>query len=482
MKKALLAICCVSALAMGLLLGGAALAQSGLPVFTQLAENASPAVVNISTVTVYEGGPSGEFNFEFHGEMEPFNEFFDQFEDFFNSPYHNQPFSQESLGSGFIISADGYIVTNFHVIEGADEVKVNLQGLNREGQSFDAEIIGRDQETDLALLKIETDQELPVLSFGDSEALRVGEWVMAIGNPFGLDHTVTAGIVSAKGRIIGSGPYDDYIQTDASINPGNSGGPLLNMNGEVIGINTAIVASGQGIGFAIPSNMAQNVINQLRDHQSVERGWIGVTIQELDGDSARALGLDETRGALVASVLEGQPAEEAGMLVGDVIISVNGQDITDTSDLLRKIADLPPGESASITVWRGGEAVTLTIVLGRRDLAQQSEEEEQQPAVEEPQSETAALGLSMRPLNQNEAMALGMPQPVGLLILGVDPNSPAIAADVRPGDVILAVNQQAVDSVQAFNQAIEAATHQRGVAMLLMMRGGTNVFRTIPLQ
>ncbi|HKK34230.1 MAG TPA: trypsin-like peptidase domain-containing protein, partial [Desulfomicrobiaceae bacterium] len=301
-------------------------AAFGLPDFTDLARDAGKAVVNISTVKHSEGPSKRDFRRFFGDQKEgPLGDFFEQFERFFGD--RMQPREQRSLGSGFIISEDGYIVTNNHVIEGADEVRVNLQGGNGAGDSFEAELVGADKETDLALLKIEAEEKLPVLRFGDSEELDVGQWVMAIGNPFGLDHTVTAGIISAKGRTIGAGPYDNFLQTDASINPGNSGGPLLNLDGEVIGINTAIIATGQGIGFAIPSSMAKEVISQLKNYKKVRRGWIGVTIQDVDENTATALGLDAPKGALVSGVQPGDPADKGGVQTGDVIIAVDGSTI-----------------------------------------------------------------------------------------------------------------------------------------------------------
>jgi serine protease Do len=302
---------------------------------------------------------------------------------------------------------------------------------------------------------------------------------MAIGNPFGLDHTVTAGIVSAKGRIIGSGPFDDFIQTDASINPGNSGGPLINLDGEVVGINSAIIASGQGIGFAIPSTMAERIIGQLKEHKKIKRGWIGVTIQDVDENAAKALGLDEPKGALVSSVMEGQPAAKGGVKTGDVIVEVNGEAVDSSSDLLRRIASLAPGDKAHLKVWRKGTTKRLTVVLGERDtklLAQQGQGDQGD------QGQVAqVLGLSARPVTDKEAQALGLEAAQGLLVTQVDGDSAAAQADVRPGDVILEVNQQAVSTVEAMRSVVEHDGKDKGVVMLLIKRQGQNVFRTIPL-
>ena len=320
---------------------------NGLPSFVELAKKCGPAVVNINTVKMVEVGNPMEDFFNFHGNgrggINPFEEFFKQFNENGrgNNNHPKQKRKTGSLGSGFIISEDGYVVTNNHVVASADEITIKLQN---DGKDYPAKIIGRDKETDLALLKIETGKKLPYLEFANSNKAEVGAWVLAIGNPFGLGHTVTKGIISAKGRIIGAGPFDNFIQTDASINPGNSGGPLIDLDGRVIGINTAIIASGQGIGFAIPSNMAKSVIDQLKTDHKVSRGWLGVTIQDADAKTAKALGLKEKTGALVNSVNPKDPAAKGGMKVGDVILKVNGEKIDNTNDLLRTIAALPPGK------------------------------------------------------------------------------------------------------------------------------------------
>lgn len=449
-------------------------AMAALPEFTALAEKAGGAVVNISTVKIVERGNNQmkEF-FRFHQRGNPFEDFFNQFEPFFRMRPDQRPRKERSLGSGFIISKDGFIVTNNHVIANADEISVNLQGVD---EPLPATIIGRDPETDLALLKIDADHDLPVLTFGDSDKTKVGQWVMAIGNPFGLDHTVTAGIVSAKGRFLNSGPFDDFIQTDASINPGNSGGPLLNLHGEVIGINTAIIASGQGIGFAIPSDMARKVITQLKENKKVSRGWLGVTIQNVDDNTAKALEMDEPRGALIASVLPGEPADEGGIKAGDVIIGVNGEDVDDANDLLRQIAGIAPGEKAKITVWRNGDDKTLRVTLGERKtdkLAQQGRPEQTQPA--------EALGLSLRPVDPREARALGMDVAQGLLVTSVAQGSPAQESEIRPGDVILQANQQLVNSVDDFKDILDGDAKDKGVLLLLIQRQGQSVFRTLTL-
>ncbi|MFW5722114.1 MAG: DegQ family serine endoprotease [Desulfohalobiaceae bacterium] len=454
------------------LLCGTAAAE--LPEFSDLARTAGSAVVNVSTVKTVEGSQRMErfFNQIPPGQENPFRDFFDQFERFFGDQ-QGPPRQQSSLGSGFIISSDGFVVTNNHVIEGADEIIVNLRG---DKESVEAELVGRDPETDLALLKIKVDRDLPTLSFGDSQKMDIGNWVLAIGNPFGLDHTVTAGIISAKGRVIGSGPYDDFIQTDASINPGNSGGPLLNLDGEVVGINTAIVATGQGIGFAIPSNLAKDVIDQLKKYKKVKRGWLGVTIQNVDQNTAKALGLDEPGGALVSSVQPGDPADQAGIRTGDVVLAINGQPIDDAGDLTRQVGALDPGERIELTLWRDNSTKKVRMTLGERDLAQTAEGPDQE---QEPRDQ--ALGLQLRPVTEREAEALGMDTARGLLVAGVADGSLAAQNDIRPGDVVLEANGQTVDSVGEFRQVLETDARQKGVVMLLLKRRGQNFFVTIPM-
>ncbi|WP_027179133.1 DegQ family serine endoprotease [Maridesulfovibrio bastinii] len=462
-----------------LLLPSAVLASNNLPDFVNLAKSTGQAVVNINTVkTVEVSSPNIPDLFRFHGQNSPFEDFFKQFNERFkgNSPKHKQ--KQGSLGSGFLISKDGYIVTNNHVIASADEIHVKLHD---NGKDYPAKIVGRDKEADLALIKIKTDKDLPHLDFGDSDNSQVGEWVLAIGNPFGLGHTVTKGIISAKGRIIGAGPFDDFIQTDASINPGNSGGPLINMNGQVIGINTAIIASGQGIGFAIPSNMAKNVIEQLKSGKKVHRGWLGVTIQNVDENTAKALKMEKPAGALVNSVNEGDPADKGGMKVGDVIIKVDGEKVADTNALLRKIAILTPGTKAEITVWRKGREKDLTITLGERgDKGLVAENNlPNAPAKDE---SIDKLGIAVRPVTRDtEAKALGMKKPHGLIIVGVKDDSVAQDAGLRPGDVILEANQKSVDSVDSLKSIVNSASSKRGL-LLLMRRQGHNSFLTIEIK
>ncbi len=450
-----------------------------LPDFTELAETSGPAVVNISTVKMVKSQPNMQQFFRQGPKgQEPFGDFFEQFERFFGQQGGGGvPREQRSLGSGFVLSADGYIVTNNHVIEGADSIKVNLLADKNGERSFDAEVIGTDKETDLALLKIKADITLPFLTFGDSDALKVGQWVMAIGNPFGLDHTVTAGIVSAKGRTIGAGPYDNFIQTDASINPGNSGGPLINLDGQVIGINSAIVASGQGIGFAIPSTSAKQVIAQLKEFKSVKRGWLGVSIQDVDANSAKALGLAEARGALVSSVTAGDPAEKAGIKSGDVIVAVEGVDVNSAGDLTRKIGDLLPGVKITLSVWREGKIIKLPLVLGERNAEKVAQGGQSKP---DAQGEDV-LGLVVRPVTEAEAQALELDSASGLLVVEVSEGSLAAKNGMAAGDVILEANGKTVNTVKALRDVVDSDGKAKGVVMLLIKRQGRNVFRTVPL-
>jgi serine protease Do len=328
--------------------------------FSSVAEMAIPAVVNIRIIkTAKSSGRSfRDFQREPFGKDDGIKEFFKRF--FGQHP--DRDFRPRSLGSGFVIDKAGYVVTNNHVLEDADTIQVIL----KDEKVYEAKIIGRDANTDIALIKIQSDEDLAVLKIGDSDALKVGQWVVAIGNPFGLQHTVTAGIVSAKGRIIKSGPYDDYIQTDASINPGNSGGPLLNMNGEVIGINTMIFAGGNGIGFAIPVNMANDIVAQLKESGEVTRGWLGVSIQDVPNDLAEYLDIQGHKGAMVADVVPGDPADKAGIQPKDIIVEVQGQKVEDSRELLRLVAGLDVGESVKVKVLRNGKPRNFRVKVAKR--------------------------------------------------------------------------------------------------------------------
>jgi len=437
------------------LMGDAAIAKAArvqmIPEsFSSLAENAKPGVVNIRTVKLMKGG--GRVFKHFFGQQgNPFednNQFQDFFERFFGDDLNKdyKDYKQRSLGSGFLLDSDGYIVTNNHVIEDADKIKVKLS----EGTEYDAEVVGRDSKTDLALIKIPSIKGLKALPIGDSELLKVGEWVVAIGSPFGLEQTVTAGIVSAKGRIIGSGPYDDFIQTDASINPGNSGGPLLNMNGEVIGINTAIVAQGQGIGFAIPINMAKNIIDQLKNQGEVTRGWLGVGIQDITEDIAEYYNVDKEKGVLITEVFEGDPAEQAGIKAKDIIVAVDGKQVTSTRDLSLLIANTSVGKKTAIDIIRDGKRMTKYVTIAKRNDTESTFSSHTQ------QKSDYTLGLKIANLTPELAEKYGHKKgDKGVLVVDIQQGGKAEAASIQQGDLIKEVNRVSINSVDEFNNEVD---------------------------
>ena len=373
------------------------------------------------------------------GKDDPFEDFFDKFfgED------NQREFKQRSLGSGFILDKKGYIVTNHHVVENADEIQVIL----KDGQEYDAKVVGRDANTDLALIKIKAPNDLPVVTFGSSAKLKVGQWVVAIGSPFGLEHTVTAGIVSAKGRVIGSGPYDDFIQTDASINPGNSGGPLINMQGEVVGINTAIIAGGQGIGFAIPIDMAKGIIAQLREHGNVTRGWLGVVIKDIDDELADYFGISDRKGALVIDVVPDDPADKAGIEPKDIIVAVNGQPVDSSRDLTRMIADVGVGDVADIKVIRNGKPINFKVTIAKRDDAKVARRGREEPEKDE-------LGVQVAEITPEIAQRFNIKETGQVIVVDVEAGSKGAKAGLRTGDMIKEVNHQNITSVDDYLNAI----------------------------
>ncbi len=448
----------------GLLLGSGlpmATAAKNAPVrmvpqnFSALAETVSPAVVHIRVVkTVKSEGPAlGPFNRNPFGGNK-------QFRDFFGhrfGPQRRPEFKQPGLGSGFIIDKAGYIVTNNHVVDGADSIKVIL----KDETEYNAEVIGRDPVTDIALIKIEAKHDLPSVPLGSSDNLKVGEWVTAIGSPFGLQYTVTAGIVSAKGRAIGSGPYDDFIQTDASINPGNSGGPLINMQGQVVGINTMIIAGGQGIGFAIPIDLAKGVVTQLKTSGQVTRGWLGITIQDLKGQLAEYYGVSGKTGVLVASVVPGDPADQAGIQPKDIITEINGEKVTSSRNLTQLAANLGVGDTARVTILRNGKSKTLEIQIGKRPMSMASASESRQ---KEKQGE---YGFKVADLTPEMARRFNIEKTSGVIVVGVIPNSQADAAGVQQGDLIIEINHKDIGSVKDFKALIDQPNKADGINLLV---------------
>lgn len=427
--------------------------------FSEIADKASPSVVNISTVRKRVSTAPG-------GSQMPFNDpnMREFFERYFNGPMPRRQFKQHSMGTGFIIEPSGLIVTNNHVVEGADDIKVKMSN----GKEYEAKIIGTDPKTDIALIKIKAKVNLPHLELGDSGKLKVGDWLVAIGNPFGLEHTVTAGILSARGRVIGAGPYDDFLQTDTSINPGNSGGPLLNLAGEVIGINTAIVPSGQGIGFAIPADLAKGIVDQLKDNGKVVRGWLGVMIQGITPELAKSFDLDETYGALVADVTENGPAEKAGIKRGDVIVGFDGKKVEESSDLPAMVAGTPVGSRIDVEVIRNGKEKTIQVKLGELEDRRQAS----LPV------KNGGLGLDVTDLTPELAKRLGLSENKGVVITKIREGSPAGESQLKPGDLIMEINRNKVENTREYRKATDDIEEGDSV-LFLVKRGGNTLFFTM---
>ncbi len=435
--------------------------------FSGLAKKVRPSVVNISTVKTIKGRGGTPFHFRRpFGPDDPFKDFFDRF---FRDRLPKN-FRQKSLGSGFIIDEKGHILTNNHVVEKTDEIKVRLA----DDREFKAELVGRDPKTDLALIRIKGAGPLKPLPLGDSDKLEVGDWVVAIGNPYGLGSTVTAGIVSAKYRHIGTGSYDNFIQTDASINPGNSGGPLLNTSGEVIGINTAIFSQSGGsigIGFAIPVNMAKDLLPQL-EKGKVIRGWLGVMVQQITPDLKEKLGLKSDKGALVADVTAGGPAEKAGIERGDVILSFDGKDIQEMNDLPYLVATTPIDKRVEVLVVRDGKEKVFKVKIGRL--------KEETKAASLPQERELNLGMTVEELTPQLARDMGLKEKSGLVVTRVEKNTPADEAGLKTGDIIVEVDRRPVRSLEAFNKKMRG--YEKGETVLfLAKRGGTTLYLTLKI-
>jgi serine protease Do len=466
-----------------------------LPSFAPLVKKVQGAVVNIS-VTSRAAAPGGDDEQDTDNEQgpqqgmpsSPFDEFLRKFfeqqgQRFPGTPRPNPGVQRVALGSGFIIDPAGYVVTNNHVVANADKVSVVLQ----DGSKHPAKVLGRDTKTDLALLKIESAEPLPYVSWGDSNTLQVGDWVLAVGNPFGLGGTVSSGIISARGRDIHSGPYDDYLQLDAAINRGNSGGPTFNLNGQVIGINTAIYSpngGSVGIGFAIPSSLAKPVIEQLRAHGKVDRGWLGVQIQEVTPEIARGLGLPKEGGALVADVTPGSPAGKAGFKQGDVILSFNGHDIIKVRDLPIVVAQTPVGEKAKVEISRDGKRDSLDVAIGpmpdNLEVAANSRGGDETP----PEADnTSALGLKLAPLTEELRKRAGVAKSVkGVVVTGIEDSSPLAELGIQPGDVIQQINQQPVTTPQQAEARLKEAQAAKGQNLLLLInRHGTSQYLALSM-
>lgn len=458
--------------------------------FADLAEKLSPAVVNISTSQKMNGGVSGgvpgmpPFALPPGQEFDPFREFFERFAEPFGEAMPEQ--EAHSLGSGFIIDRDGYVVTNHHVIADAEEITVILH----DDTKLKAKIIGRDSKTDLALLKVESDTPLPFVRFGDSDAMRVGDWVLAIGNPFGLGGTVTAGIISARSRHINAGPFDDFLQTDAAINRGNSGGPMFNMDGEVVGINTAIFSPSGGnigIGFAVPAALAQPVIKQLKEFGRTYRGWLGVKIQNVTEEIADSVGLDKPRGALVLEVTEDGPAAKSRLEVGDIILSFDGKPVDEMRELPRLVAETKVGKEVAVDIWRGGKRRTFEVTLG--ELEEESPQAETAQSGGDKNSQTSSegesvMGMRIAPLTSALRDRLGVKDgAAGLVVLDVSRDGEAAKSGLRRGDLILRVGEEDVTTVKGFTQALSRLKKKgRNYALVRILRAGEGAFITLPTE
>lgn len=438
-------------------------ARSAPESFADLAEQISPSVVNITTSTTVAASTAPSPSVP---EGSPFEDFFKDFLDRQGEGDRNRPRRSQALGSGFVISEDGFIVTNNHVIEGADEILIEFYS----GVELPATIIGTDKKTDIALLKVESDGPLQFVQFGDSDIMRVGDWVMAVGNPLGQGFSVSAGIVSARKRAL-SGTYDDFLQTDAAINRGNSGGPLFNMEGEVIGVNTAILSptgGSIGIGFSMASNVVSKVVGQLQEFGETRRGWLGVRIQDVTDDVAEAIGLENVAGALVTDVPEG-PAMEAGIEGGDVIVSFDGLDVSDTRELVRIVGNSEVGKAVRVVVYRDGKTQTLLITLGRREDAE-AVVPASAPANADPVQKDV-LGLTIAEMTEELREELGLAgNAEGLVVADVATDSEAYEKGLRAGDVITEAGQEKVASVADLEKRIEAARDGGRKSLLLLVR------------
>lgn len=477
----------LSAIAALMLLSAPSYAAPVPESFAELAEKLSPAVVNISTVPQvpkeedlakqppepFQGFPPGS----------PFEEFNELFKNY-GGP-HGEERGVTSLGSGFIIDTDGFIVTNNHVIADAEEITVSLD----DNKQYKAKLIARDMKTDLAVLKIDAGRKLPFVKFGDSDKMRVGDWILAVGNPYGLGGTVTAGIISARARDINAGLFDDFLQTDAAINRGNSGGPMFNMAGEVVGINTAIYSptgGSIGIGFAVPSMLAQPVIDKLKAGQKIERGWLGVKIQTVSDEIADSLGMKKAQGAMIVGVTPGGPAEKSKLQAGDVIVKFNGRDIDTMRKLPRVVAETPIGTKTEIEVWRSGGIKKMEVTVGKLDESEEKKilegkMDDNKPA---PVKGEEWLGMRVAPLTDELRAEYGVPDTArGMLILDVKPNSQADKKAIEAGDIIVEANQKPVRNIGDLKSALDHARSQKRKSVLLYInKDGETLFTALPVE
>ncbi len=438
-----------------------------MPSLKSLADSVRPTVVSISTTKVVS---SRDMYKRFMPPGGPFDEFFERF----NEGDKGEEFKQRGLGSGFIISADGYILTNNHVIAESEEIRVTLS----DGSDYEAEIIGRDDKSDIALIKIAA-KNLPYSKLGDSDKLEIGDWVIAMGNPFGFGHTLTQGIVSAKARDIGAGLYDYFIQTDAAINPGNSGGPMVDMRGHVVGINTAIISTGQGIGFAIPINMVTDILSELKQTGQVSRGWLGVAVQPVTPEIARATGLDGKRGAMISRVYAGDPADKAGIKAGDIIIKVQAGEINNPHDLTRMVGSFKPGARIDVTVWRDGKELSLEVRLDERLDEHVAELDTLDPGKTGEVKDR--LGLTVGNITEELARQFNIEDTKGVILLDIDADGLAAEAGLRRGDVIRELNRQVVRDIDEY-QALLNSMQSDETALLLINRSGSPLYVAVDLK
>lgn len=437
--------------------------SGNFPSFAELVEKHKPSVVNINTTTVTKFGVSPGFPFGGRGDL--FEEFFGNF---FGQAPQQREFRNRGLGSGFIIDTEGHIVTNNHVVEKAEEIEVTLEN----GSKYNARVVGTDPKTDIALIKINPREKLAPVRFGSSEELRIGEWVFAIGNPLGLGYTVTAGIVSAKGRSLNMGAYDNFIQTDAPLNPGNSGGPLFNLAGLVIAVNTAVASRGQGIGFSIPIDMVSGIVRQLKENGKVVRGWIGVSIQKLTENLAESLGLENTRGALVSEVFKDSPAETGGMKAGDVITRFHGKEVRGSSDLPRIVANLKPGTKVRVSIIRDGKRKNLNIKITEME---NSKAERAAPPANEESADSSSIGIKVADINRTLVKRYRLDTESGVVVVQSSRGGRGWKSGIRTGDVVLEIDGEPLESVSDYEKAV-GKINDGGRARILVRRRGGNIF------